>query len=188
MNFQFDSISSFPKDMPSREGYEKLEQHFPKGDLAPTTIILKSDQIVSDEKVTEFIHLVSKYDEVKKVSVSEITEDGRIAKFSLSFEDSPYVLKSLDALDELRGQDQKIFSSLGMKGELFFAGETAKQADIRIVNNRDTWMIIVLESLLILALLWVLTRSLKSSMYMMGTILLSYASALVPVVLSHRQV
>lgn len=178
MNFQFDSISSFPKDMPSREGYEKLEQHFPKGDLAPTTIILKSDEIVSDEKVAEFILLVSKYDEVKKVSVSEITEDGRFAKFSLSFEDSPYVLKSLDALDELRGEEQEILSNLGMKGELFFAGETAKQADIRIVNKRDTWIIIVLESLLILALLCVLTRSLKSSMYMMGTILLSYASAL----------
>lgn len=178
MNFQFDSLSSFPKDMPSREGYEKLEKYFPKGDLAPTTIILTSDEVISDEKVTEFMNIVSKQDEVKKVSVSGMAEDGRVAKYSLSFEASPYELKSLDALDELREQEQEIISSLGLRGELYFAGETAKQADVRIVNNRDTWVIIILVSLLILALLWVLTRSMKSSLYMMGTILLSFASAL----------
>lgn len=178
MNFQFDSLGSFPKDMPSREGYERLEQYFPKGDLAPTSIIVKSDSAVPEENLTKLIALLNEQDEVNKVTMSDQAENGKIIKLSMSFKESPYSVESLNAIDEMRDREEQLLADAGVAGELHFSGETAKQADVRSVSNRDTWTVIALETVLILLLLWVLTRSLKASSYMMATILISYASAL----------
>ena len=62
--------------------------------------------------------------------------------------------------------------------ELSFAGMTAKLVDEQQVNNGDIKKIVILETLLILVLLFVLTRSIKMPIYMMATILISYLSAL----------
>src|SRR5690625_4932919 len=43
MNYEFDTMKSFPDDMPSREGYEVLEEKFEKGELAPTTVLFESE-------------------------------------------------------------------------------------------------------------------------------------------------
>jgi RND superfamily putative drug exporter len=61
---------------------------------------------------------------------------------------------------------------------MHFSGTTAGLLDERNVNRTDITKIVVLETALILLLLYVLTRSLKMSLYMMATILLSYVSAL----------
>ncbi|WP_274366312.1 MMPL family transporter [Paenibacillus thermotolerans] len=178
MKFQYDSIASFPKDMPSREGYEKLEQYFPKGDLAPTSVLFVADRPVSEEKLSALADAFGGQDLVKTAAVSGTAEDGKVVKITLSFEDSPYAASSLDALERLRGQERELLSTAGLEGELYFAGETAKQVDTRDIIFKDSWVVIGLESLLILLLLWALTRSLKASAYMMGTILLSFATAL----------
>jgi RND superfamily putative drug exporter len=62
--------------------------------------------------------------------------------------------------------------------ELEFAGTTAKLVDEEEVNNRDIKIIFILETFLILVLLLILTRSIKMPIYMLATILISYASAL----------
>ena len=65
-----------------------------------------------------------------------------------------------------------------LQGKLYFAGETASKVDDRSVNNRDLIVIVLLETLLILVLLFVLTKSIKMPIYMMGTILISFLAAL----------
>ncbi len=50
--------------------------------------------------------------------------------------------------------------------------------DERVVNNRDMVVIVTLETLLIFLLLIGLTKSVKRSLYMIGTILVSFAAAL----------
>lgn len=186
INFQFDAIQSFPKNMPSREGYEKLEQYFPKGDLAPTTVILEANKPVPDEVLDALIEQFAQYEEVAQIRVNGTAADGAMVKFNLTFNDSPYAINTLEALERIRSDAPDLLASAGLTGErsaelsgdLHFAGETAKQVDIRIVNARDTLLIVIFETLLILLLLWVLTRSLKSASYMMATILISYAAAL----------
>ena len=55
---------------------------------------------------------------------------------------------------------------------------TAKLVDEQQVNNGDIKKIVILETVLILVLLFFLTRSIKMSIYMMATILISFVSAL----------
>ena len=47
-----------------------------------------------------------------------------------------------------------------------------------MVNDRDIMVIVIAETLLILVLLFILTKSFKMPIYMMGTILLSFLAAL----------
>lgn len=68
--------------------------------------------------------------------------------------------------------------NLSIDGEAYYGGVTAKLVDERNVNNKDIVMIMILETVLILGLLIALTRSIKMPIYMVGTILLSYVSAL----------
>ena len=39
---RFSFTEDFLKNMPSKQGYTLLEQHFPKGALAPTTVLIKA--------------------------------------------------------------------------------------------------------------------------------------------------
>jgi len=178
IQYQFDPIQSFPEDMPSREGYEKLRQHFAKGELAQTTVIVKTDSAIPGEKIAEFAELLAAKEGVARVTPGGTAGDGTIAKFSLVFAGSPYAPETLDALDAIRAEERSLLDAAGIGGELHFAGETAKQLDIRSVNARDTRVIVLFETLFILLLLWVMTRSLRTSAYMMGTILISYAAAI----------
>lgn len=49
LNYEFDTMKSFPKDMPSRQGYEILEEKFEKGDLAPTTVLFVANEPTTSE-------------------------------------------------------------------------------------------------------------------------------------------
>ena len=61
---------------------------------------------------------------------------------------------------------------------MFVAGESAKNADIRDINKRDTVVIMSIMTVLIAIMLGLQTRSIVAPIYMMGTILLSYAATL----------
>ena len=49
---------------------------------------------------------------------------------------------------------------------------------LQIVNNRDTWQVMISMTILISIMLGLQTRSIIAPIYMMGTILLSYAATL----------
>ncbi len=61
---------------------------------------------------------------------------------------------------------------------MFIAGESAKNADLRDVNQRDTWLVMIAMSILITVMLGVQTKSIIAPIYMVGSILLSYAATL----------
>ena len=96
----------------------------------------------------------------------------------MAFELNPYSPEAIDKLEEMREDSAEILKAAGIEGELHFAGVTAKLVDERNVNNSDIIKIVLLETLLILVLLFVLTKSWKMPIYMMATILVSYLSAL----------
>src|SRR5690625_7040991 len=61
MTYEFDTMKSFPDDMPSIEGYEILEDKFEKGDLAPTTVLFESKDPRSEEHTSDSSHVASSY-------------------------------------------------------------------------------------------------------------------------------
>lgn len=177
LNYEFDTIKSFPEDMPSRQGYEILEEKFEKGDLAPTTVLLESEKEISVEEQERIMKVLAEQSLVYNVRLNDITEDQKVVSFSLTFEESPYSEESMDALETIREKSGKLLADNNLEGNLYFAGETAKKVDDRSVNNRDLIVIVLLETILILGMLIFLTKSIKMPIYMMGTILISFLAA-----------
>lgn len=178
MTYEFDTMKSFPDDMPSRIGYEILEDNFAKGDLAPTKVLFEASDELSDEEISRLSDRLAEEDLVEKVRVDRITDDQQTVLFELTFSEGPYDTITMEAFDNLRENAEKVVDDSELSGTLYFAGETANVVDTRDVSNRDLTLIVILETLLIFAMLIFLTRSVKIPIFMMGTILLSFIAAL----------
>ena len=117
-----------------------------------------------------------------KLHLSRMTaksEDSKAGKISVSLTMNPYSTEAINFMKDLREKTPEILDELSIDGEAYYSGVTAKLVDERDVNNRDIVTIVILETLLILILLFALTLSFfKMPIYMMATILLSYVSAL----------
>lgn len=178
LDFEFNSVKNFPEDLPSRVGYEIVEEKFNKGDLAQTTVLLESEESMSEEQVAAFAQRLNDYDEIYSARPSGMTDNGQAAKITVSLTMNPYSSEAIDFIEELRGDSDQLQDDAKLDADIAYTGTTAKLADEREINSGDIIKIVSLETLLILVLLFVLTRSFKMPLYMMATILLSYASAL----------
>jgi len=173
IKYEFDTLKSFPEDMPSLVGYNIIEEKFSAGDLSPATIVYEGDgdpALLAAE--------LEKQDGILSV-VPQMSEASQNAhELTMEFQASPYSEEALNALSDMRQNEQDILDKAGVEGQLFFAGETAEKLDDRELNDRDLLLIVVLEIVLLFVLLIVLTRSWKMPLYMVGTIVLSFLSAL----------
>ena len=178
LEYEFDTVKSFPEDMPSRMGYEIVENKFDKGEIAPSSLLIVSDEPVSEDAADDLMESLEAYEEIAAARLSGRTEDGESLKYSIALSLNPYSVEALDFVEQLRLDSGQLLSDASIDGDAHFGGITPKLVDERNVNNADIYKIVILETLLILVLLFALTRSWKMPLYMMGTILLSYLSAL----------
>ncbi len=178
LDFEFDTVKKFPEDLPSRVGYEIVEAKYDKGELAPTTLLIESDEALVEEDVTAITGKLQEHNEISSVRLTAQSEDSKALKLSVVLAINPYSTEAMDIIKDLREDTPNLLKDASISTEAYFSGVTAKLVDERDVNNKDIFTIVVLETLLILILLFVLTRSIKMPIYMMATILLSYVSAL----------
>jgi RND superfamily putative drug exporter len=178
IRYEYDLMKSFPEDMPSRAGYEIVAQEFESGLVAETTVIVEAKEPLTDEQKQRFAEILKARPLVSQVRPNGAAEDGRVVQFSLTYGENPYAEETMDALEALIADGSRLLSDSGIDGSVYFAGETASSVDDRAVNRTDIVRIVILETVLILALLVYLTRSVKMPIYMMATILVSYVSAL----------
>ncbi len=191
----FNLINSFPEDMKSRIGFEVMEESYPPGDLAPVSVIVESENgfDINEEKweSVELLGNILMEDEgVYDVTLPDledaqdgdnIDESGRALSGELILEQNPYDHESLNTIDRLNDNRTGILEESGLDAaryNLFFSGESAKQADVRALNDRDTIVVALAVTVVITLMLIWQTRSLVAPLYMMSTILLSYLSAL----------
>lgn len=178
LDYEFDTVKSFPKDLPSREGYEIVEAEFNKGELAPTSILFESDKSLSTEEIEALRSTFENEKEVASVRVTNVSDDAKAVKYSLSFRLNPYSVEALDRMDAIHNNSSELLKEVNLEGNLYYSGVTPKLVDERDVNNSDIWKIVSMETILILVLLFILTKSFKMPIYMMATILISFLSAL----------
>lgn len=174
LKFEFDMVKSFPENLPSRVGYEIVEANYDKGQLAPMTVLLKSDDPLDDSTKEAFLQTVEDADGIASIREVETTDDTTATRYSVALDLNPYSTEAMDVVDDLRQTTE----SLDDATEVYWSGITPKLVDEQQVNNRDILIVIVLETLLITALLLVMTRSWKMALYMMATLLLSFTAAL----------
>ena len=190
IQYSFNILKSFPEDMESREGFEILESKYSPGSLAPTTVLLSSETELQNEKIAAVITELEKQpgiesispnsDAIMQNSSSILSKDGKAAQLQITLIDDPYSLEAIETIQRLQDDSEDILQGAGVEEELsvFYSGETALQADLQRANDRDTLLVVVLVTILITIMLGLLTRSLVAPIYMMGTILLSFFSAL----------
>ncbi|MFT9597029.1 MMPL family transporter [Mesobacillus sp.] len=186
ITYSFNLIKSFPDDIQSRQGYEILEQNFSPGELAPTTLIVESEGELGKEELQALRGELLEIDGVEQVNHdfamqadSYFSDDRNAAKLEIVFAGNPYDQKTFNQLNELQNQGEELKKVAGLEGaNFYYAGETAKQAEIRDVNDRDTWVVVLLTTVVIMVLLGMQTKSLVAPIYMMATIILSYFTAL----------
>ncbi|MGG1675597.1 MMPL family transporter [Neobacillus sp. NRS-1170] len=178
LKYEFDTMKSFPKDMPSRQGYEILADKFERGELAPTAVVFESSKPITAEEQETLRSTLSKQPSVSNVRLSGTAEDKTVIQYSLTFQGNPYSAMTMDALEKIISHDKQITRDSHLNGKLYFSGETAVKVDDRSTNNKDVLIIVLMETVLIFAMLIVLTRSVKMPIYMMGTILISFFAAL----------
>lgn len=177
LEYEFNTVKGFPDDLPSRVGFEIVEEKFNKGDLAQTTILVEGKNL-SQENLAELSDFLNDNDNIASARISGITEDGHYAKITVSLDDNPYSPEAIEFVKDFREDNHSYKLTNGDQVKLSYAGTTAKLVDEEIVNNSDIKKIVLLETILILILLLLLTRSWKMPIYMMATILISYLSAL----------
>jgi putative drug exporter of the RND superfamily len=178
LKYEFDTMKSFPEDMPSRQGYEIIEEKFDKGDLAPTTVVFEAKDSLTKEEQESLRTQLLEEPLVNDVRLNSSADNDRVLSYTVTFKEGPYDVKTIDALEEMIKRSEDIVDSANVNGDLYFAGETASKVDDRQANNKDVIVIVLLETLLIFVMLIVLTKSIKMPIYMMGTILISFLAAL----------
>lgn len=178
LEFEFNSVKNFPEDLPSRVGYEIVEEEFNKGDLAQTTVILDGAEALTEGEIQAFTNKLISYEEVNSATLAAVTDNQTAAKVNISLTMNPYSSEAINFIEDLREDTDSIMKGLEIEADVYYSGTTAKLADERDINNGDIIKIVILETLLILVLLLALTRSIKMPIYMMATILISYVSAL----------
>jgi RND superfamily putative drug exporter len=196
LNFSFNLMKSFPEKLGSRQGFELLEQHYPPGELAPVTLLVNNaadigadasfagklrslmEEMQRQGNIASIIPDLTRMDMVLNEALSL---DKKSMRLQLVLKTNPYDEAALDAVKEWQKESDSMLRASGFDPEqqsLQFAGQTAEQVDVRAMNKQDTLVVFGLITLLITIMLAWQTGSIKLALYMMITILLSYAATL----------
>jgi len=173
---RFSFTEDFLTNMPSKEGYALLEKHFPKGALAPTTVLIKAPQAPPAFVTGMITGALSKSPGVAAAFPTGTADGGKLLSFQVIFKGDPYSKEVLQQLLELRTTARK--AAAAGNGTALVGGPTAIQADTWAQSNRDTLVVAVAALIVVGAILMLLLRAVVAPLYLLFTNVLSYLAAL----------
>ncbi|WP_367306106.1 MMPL family transporter [Alicyclobacillus acidocaldarius] len=168
----YDLLSSFPADMPSREGYAVLSAHESPGALAPIDVLVEGG---SPEGAVRAVQSLAAVEQVHLVAVRD---HAHVALMQVELRTNPYSETAMAALPSIERAAAKGASAGGQAAHVYLAGETAAQEDTRAITARDTRVVIPIVLVAIGLLLLVYLRSVVAPLYLLATIVLSYGAAM----------
>lgn len=177
MKTTYNLLESFPKDMPSRQGFTILAKHFSPGTLAPVQVLVDNqaatDEIKTDLQALPFVKSVG--------NPKESTKQPGYELFQVTLREDPYSNSAMNDLPVLRKTVESDLARADISSpanHVFIAGETATQRDTRTLTHRDAKVVIPIVIGIIALLLLIYLRSIIATIYLICTVLLSYFSAL----------
>ena len=173
---RFSFTEDFLKDMPSKQGYALLEQHFPKGSLAPTTVLIKTPQAPPEFVTGMITGALNKAPGVAAAFPTGTADGGKLLSFQVILKGDPYSKEALQQVRDLRQVARKTAAAGG--GTALVGGPTAIQADTWALSNRDTLVVAVAALVVVAVILMLLLRALVAPLYLLATNVLSYLAAL----------
>ncbi|CAH1196322.1 MULTISPECIES: MMPL family transporter [unclassified Paenibacillus] len=177
IKFTYDLLSSFPEDVPSREGFTIIGEQFSQGELAPAKVIVDAGG-----KNTELKQRLEALDYVSKVGEPQQgAENANMTGYDVEFNLNPYSMEAMQHIPDLRATAEQALTDAGVDGSssrVWIHGQTAEQYDIETAGERDARIIIPVVIGMITLLLLLYLRSVVATAYLILTVVLSYFSAL----------
>lgn len=177
IKFTYDLLSSFPEDVPSREGFTIIGEQFSQGELAPAKVIVDAGG-----KNTELKQRLEALDYVSKVGEPQQgAENANMTGYDVEFNLNPYSMEAMQHIPDLRATAEQALTDAGVDGSssrVWIHGQTAEQYDIETAGERDARIIIPVVIGMITLLLLLYLRSIVATAYLILTVVLSYFSAL----------
>lgn len=177
IEYTYGVLDSFPEEMPSREGFQIIADHYPPGKIAPVQVIIDTDG-----------HDVSLQNDLASLDIIENISDPRTGvkdssyqAYELTLAFDPYSTKAVSHIPELKDTVLKSLEKAGVQQNdehVWIGGETATLYDTEEVTSQDQNLIIPVILIIIAALLLVYLRSIVAMIYLLLTVVLSYLSAL----------
>ncbi|MEH7347312.1 MMPL family transporter [Gottfriedia acidiceleris] len=177
VQYTYDLLQSFPKDMPSREGFDLISDHYSSGLLAPVKVIIDTEnKNIPVKKELESLSFV------KDVSDPITGKDNKkLQLYEISLVDNPYSIKGLERIPQLEKKVKKLLNEYDIQKvdkHYWIGGETVTNLDTKNITERDQSVIIPVMIGLIALLLLSYLRSFTAMIYLILTVILSYLSAL----------
>ena len=166
LNSGLTSGNSFRESVESVEGQDLLEQGFPAGGSAPSTVIVRDRA-----RGPAVVAALRRQPTVALVGPPEIGSPGM--KLDVTLKADPYSEPAFDAVERLRGVVKRVGGDSALLG-----GPTAQELDLRTSAARDNRVIVPLVLVVVFAVLAVLLRALLLPLVLIGTVIASYAAAL----------
>lgn len=178
MQFTYGLLESFPDDMPSREGFTLIEDHYPVGEIAPVDVIIDTD----GKDVASLQDDLTALDYVESVDDPDTgSENESIERLEVTLSISPYASEAVEHIPDIQTTVTKNLADVGIDNpeeNVWIGGETATLYDTEEITDRDQSVIIPVLLIIIGLLLVVYLRSIVAMIYLLGTVILSYLSAL----------
>ena len=162
---------SFRGETESAQGVALLEQAVPGGVLAPTDVVAPA---ADADRAAAALRAV---DGVLSVRPAGRSDDGGLARLTVTLEPDPYSDEAIALVDDLR--------AAAPPGTLV-GGATAEEADGRSTSRRDFLVIAPVALAVIFVVLVLLLRSLVAPLVLVASQVLTFAATLGLAVLSFR--
>lgn len=177
IKYNYDLLSSFPEDMPSREGFTIIAENFSPGELAPVQIVVDTNG--EEINLTEQLAALSYIDVVSEPMTG--TKDNNIQLYEADLNENPYSIEAMELIPQLKEDVETILKDAGIdevSENYWIGGETSSQVDKRDVQERDESVIQPVMVVIIGILLLLYLRSVPATIYLLGTVLISFFAAL----------
>lgn len=160
------SSNGFRGSVEAVQGQEILQQSYPAGASAPTTVL-----VLPGGDVEAAREAAGASPSVAAVGEPEVGDPG--ARFAVTLVADPFSKDGFDAIAPLRDDLRAAAGDAVLVG-----GPTAEEADVRAANARDTRVIVPLVLIVVLAILVVLLRAVTAPVLLMLAVVLSFFAAM----------
>jgi len=172
---QVNPIEQFRGMTGGTRGYHVLSSAFPAGAVNPTSILVERMDGAVQPADLEEVRRRARVPGVQAITdTGRRSEDGRAALLSLVYTDNPFGSPALDRTQTVRDR----LHDVGEPLHVLVGGGSAERLDIRIASVRDTKVIVPLVLVVVLLTLIALLRAVVAPLYLLATVIVSFAASL----------
>ena len=172
----YSTTNFFKKSVESVEGFELMEEAFPAGTLAPTTIlVIRDDGEVTEADLQSAADAVTGVDRVASATPTpNRSTDGTMGTVDVVLEGDPFTPAAFDAVPEMRTS----LDDLGPGLSALVGGGSAIQYDFDAAIESDLKLIAPIALLVIALILAILLRALVAPLVLIASVVLSFLCTL----------